>query len=506
MPKDLVLLVHSTRNSLLSRRALAPDRSASARRPAAAARSSMRRALRASLAALALLQLAACTAPPEPPVAIAADIPTPAPSTTDLASQTATSTPLPTLTATATPLPTQTATPTRAPTATLNPTPSAVPDPRYDLVLIGGTLLDATGAPPFKNAAVAVQGDRIAQIGTSETLRYSDDTPVVDVRGATIMPGFINAHVHITGLADDDLRRWTRAGVTTIRDLAGPLADLTATRDRIRAANDPALPRLLVAGPIVTVDGGYPLAIHENALRVEGLAVRDPQDARAIVTTLADGGADLIKLAVSGRTDVHWMELTDGEIAAITTTAHARGLRVSAHVDRNIALRRAVVNGIDDAAHSPRDRLTDDVIALMVQRGVSMSPTISVYEDLANWRHKGDIWRKTMLPVMYDNLRRFHAAGGILALGDDHGGVPGMSTGMPMAELLHWQAAGLSAQQIIEASTRGSATAAGLEAELGTVEVGKVADLLVVQGDPLTDLSALGRPLLVVHNGQIVAP
>jgi imidazolonepropionase-like amidohydrolase len=81
-----------------------------------------------------------------------------------------------------------------------------------------------------------------------------------------------------------------------------------------------------------------------------------------------------------------------------------------------------------------------------------------------------------------------------------------MPVGMPMAELVHWQAAGLSPQQIIEASTRGSAQAIGLEAELGTVEVGKVADLLVVQGDPLADLSALARPLLVVHDGRIVDP
>jgi imidazolonepropionase-like amidohydrolase len=246
--------------------------------------------------------------------------------------------------------------------------------------------------------------------------------------------------------------------------------------------------------------------VGEQALRVEGLAVRDADDARSIVSTLADGGADLVKLAVSGRTDVHWMELSDEEIAAITDTAHARGLRVSAHVDRAIALRRAVLNGIDNAAHSPRDRLPDDVIALMVARGVSMSPTISVYEALANHRNKGDIWRKQMQPVMYDNLRRFVEAGGILALGDDYGGVPDMLVGMPMAELRHWQAAGLTPQQIIEASTRGSALAIGQEAKLGTVEVGKLADLLVVQGDPLADLSALARPLLVVHGGQIVEP
>ena len=135
-----------------------------------------------------------------------------------------------------------------------------------------------------------------------------------------------------------------------------------------------------------------------------------------------------------------------------------------------------------------------------------MTPTISVYEDLARHRHNDAVWRKRMLPLMYDNLRRFVAAGGILALGDDYGGVPEMPTGMPMAELLHWQSAGLSPQQIIEASTRGSALAIGLEAELGTVEVGKVADLLVVQGDPLADLHALARPLLVVHDGRVVQP
>jgi imidazolonepropionase-like amidohydrolase len=396
--------------------------------------------------------------------------------------------------------------PTLGPTATLVPTPTVVSAPRYDLVLVGGTLIDATGAPPLGNAAIAIQGRQIVQIGTADTLRYSADTPIRDLSGATIMPGFINTHVHITGRTDADLRRWLRAGVTTIRDLAGPLAELVATRDRIRMAGDATFPRLLVAGPIVTVEGGYPFAVGEQALRVEGLAVRDADDARSIVSALADGGADLIKLAVSGRTDVHWMELSDQEIAAITTTAHARGLRVSAHVDRVVALRRAVLNGIDNAAHSPRDRMPDDVIALMVERGVSMSPTISVYEALARHRNKDAIWRKQMQPLMYDNLRRFVAAGGVLALGDDYGGVPDMPVGMPMAELLHWQAAGLHPQQIIEASTRGSALAIGLEAELGTVEVGKVADLLVVQGNPLADLGALARPLLVVHDGQIVDP
>lgn len=453
-------------------------------------------AARASLALLLLLHLTACAIPAAPPVVSAADSsahgPTPANGPTQL----------PTVTS----VPTPTVVPTAVPTATAAPTPTVVPLPRYDLVLVGGTLIDATGAPPLANAAIAIQDGLIAQIGTTDTLLYSADTPVYNVHGGTILPGFINAHVHITGLGDDDLRRWTRAGVTTVRDLAGPLVERVATRDRLRATDDPTLPRLYVAGPIVTVEGGYPIAVQDTTLRVEGVAVHNPEDAHALITRLADGGADLIKLAVSGRTDVHWEELTDAEILAITATAHARGLRVSAHVDRSIALRRALLSGVDDVVHSPRDRMPDDVIALMVAGGVSMSPTISVYEALARLRGTDALWRQQVQPVMYDNLRRFVAAGGILALGDDFGGVPGMPVGMPMAELAHWRAAGLSPQQIIEASTRGSAQAMGREAELGTVEVGKLADLLVVEGNPIIDLNALSRPLLVVHNGRLVEP
>jgi imidazolonepropionase-like amidohydrolase len=434
-----------------------------------------------------LLALAGCGAPPAPQIVLADQLPTALPV-------------LPTITSVPTPAPTV------IPTPTPMPPPTEVPAPRYDLVLLGATLLDATGAPPLPNAAVAVQGARIVYAGPAEGLTYSADTPVRELRGATIMPGFINAHVHVSGRSDDELRRWTRAGVTTIRDLGGPLDELVPRRDQMRAAGDPSLPRMLVAGPIVSVEGGYPFAVAEQALRVAGVTVQDAEQARAMIESLADGGADVIKLAVSGRTDVRWQELTDEQVAAITGTAHARGLRVSAHVDRSVALRRAVLNGIDNAAHSPRDQIPDDVIALMVERNVSLTPTISVYEALAQQRGTVTVWRKRMQPVMYDNLRRFVAAGGTLALGDDFGGVPGMRAGMPMAELLHWQAAGLSPQQIIEASTRGSALATGLDEELGTVEAGKLADLLVVQGDPLADLNVLAQPLLVLKGGQVAGP
>jgi imidazolonepropionase-like amidohydrolase len=435
------------------------------------------------LAVFALvLVLSSCAPPPAPSVEAAA---------------------LPTIQPSVTPVPTAIA-PTAAPTAI--PAPSPVPLPRYDLVLVGGTLIDATGAPPLENAAVAVKDGRIAAVGPAAALAYSPDTPVRDVGGATIMPGFINAHVHISGLGDEQLRLWARAGVTTIRDLAGELELQVARRDDLIARDDPSLPRLLVAGPIVTAPGGYPFSVSDPTLRVAGLAVRGPEEARAAVGALAAAGVDQIKIAVSGRTDVHWPELSDAEIAAVAEAAHARGMRVTAHVDRASALRRAVLNGVDDAAHAPLDRLPDDLIALMVERGVTMSPTISVYEALATHRGHGKTWRKLTLPVMYDNVRRFVAAGGTLALGDDYGGVPAMPIGMPIAELRHWLALGLTPEQIVVAATRGSAVAAGIADEAGTVEPGKRADLLVVRGDPRRDLGALAQPLLVLRGGRPVEP
>lgn len=438
-----------------------------------------------ALFALALL-LSSCALPPTPPLEAAAQ-PTLQPSVTA-----------------APPTATRVAATPAATLAALTPTP--VPAPRYDLVLVGGTLFDATGAPALEHAAVAIANGRIAAVGPAASLAYSPDTPVRDVSGTTIMPGFINAHAHIRGLSDAELRRWTQAGVTTIRDLAGGLDELIAQRDRLLARDDPSLPRLLVTGPIVTAPGGYPFGVVDAKLRVDGIAVRGPLEARAAVNMLADAGVDQIKIAVSGRTDVSWPELSNAEIAAITAAAGARGLGVSAHIDRTIALRRAVLNGVGDAAHSPRDRLPDDVIALMVERGVTMTPTIAVYEALAIHRGRGADWRRLTQPVMYDNVRRFVAAGGVLALGDDYGGVPAMPIGMPMAEINHWLALGLTPAQIIEAATRGSAIACGLADELGTVEPGKIADLLVVQGDPRVAIGALARPVLVLRGGRPVEP
>ena len=441
---------------------------------------------------LLLVALAGCATPPADPTA-AVVAPTAAPPTI--------APPSPTI---APPSPT-TAPPTvTAPPSPTTTPPSPTPAPRYDLVLVGATLIDGTGAAPMPAAAVAILGGRIAAVGRAGELPFTPDTPVRELAGATLMPGFINAHAHITGLDDEGLRAWPRAGVTTIRDLGGPLAEVVARRDRITASTDPGLPRLIVAGPIVNVLGSFSTEISGVNDRV--LIVDGPDDARARVTALLDGGADLVKLAVSGRTDVSYAELSDQEVAAIAEVARARGAHVAAHVDPAVALRLAVLSGGSSVAHSPRDRVPDDLIALMVERGVELVPTIAVYEGLAAQRGNLAEWRRSTRPVMYDNLRRFAAAGGTLALGDDYGGAPGQTVGMPMDEINHWLAAGLTPLQVITAATGGGASVLERADELGRVAPGYIADILVVAGDPLADITALTRPLLVLRDGREVVP
>ena len=406
---------------------------------------------------------------------------------------------VPTATSTPTVLPTMTSI---ASTSTSIP-PTVTPLPVYDLVLTGGTLIDGSGAPPLSDAVVAIQGGRIVAVGRVGEVQIAPGTPIRDVRGMTVLPGFVNAHAHTDTLADDALASWTRVGVTTVRDLGGPREMLVERRAALAAVGDPVLPRLLVAGPILTVPGGHPIPVY--GLSDEVLAVEGPDDARREVNALLDAGVNVIKIAVSGRTDVRWPELSNDEIRAIAEAAHARGARVSAHIDRAAALRRVVEHGVDDAAHMPRDRMPDDLIRLMVERNVALVPTIDVYEALAEERGAGAEWRRTTLPVMQDNLRRFAVAGGTLALGDDYGN-PGVTLGMPAAEIAHWLAAGLTSMQVIVAATHGGAQVCGLADQFGLVQPGFLADLLVVEGDPLADIAALERVALVLRDGVIVAP
>jgi len=363
--------------------------------------------------------------------------------------------------------------------------------PGAKLALVNGTLVDGTGAAAVRNAVLAIGTDgKIVAVGRRGDAPIPAETTVIDVAGATILPGFINAHVH-DAYSAANLEAWAAAGVTTVRDEAiniqgARLADLIARRNA--EWNRPRHARLISAGWMITAPGGY-----------GRLGVASAEEARQRVTEEIDAGADLIKVAVedgiAGRTDLP--VLSAEALAAAVAAAHERGKRVSTHVTDARFLRTVVAAGVDDVAHAVWDNASDALFREMIRRRIAMVPTLTVFDAYNS------------LAGAQACVRRFAALGGEVALGSDYTDVPQnnfphFELGMPVHEIECLAGAGLSAVQIIVSATRNAARVCGLGEELGTLEIGKTADVLVVNGDPLRNLAALTDVRLVIHLGEII--
>jgi imidazolonepropionase-like amidohydrolase len=374
-------------------------------------------------------------------------------------------------------------------------TPTSVPPTEAPgepiLILAGGTLIDGTGSPPMPDAVVVIRGKHILAVGRRADATLPAGVPVIDVAGATILPGFINAHVH-GGYDATALAEWAQGGVTTVRDMAArPSLVNFAFRDETWA--NPNLARLVVAGPMVTVPDGYPIAYWG----MPALTVTSATDAQEKVAALLDQGADFIKIALeSGAIFGQQMPmLSPEEATAIVQVAHSRGKPVSAHVTVAADLPGALDAGVDDIAHMATDRVSDATIQRMVEASVYWVPTLELWQGVGLRR-----------AAIADNLRRFVAASGQVALGTDYLGAPNVDfdLGMPITEIELMAQAGMTPMQIIVAATRNAAHVCGLERELGTLEPGKLADVLVVDGDPLTDVHVLTQTRLVLRDGVII--
>ncbi len=360
------------------------------------------------------------------------------------------------------------------------------------LALINGTLIDGTGADPVFDAALVIQNGRIAAVGARSDVEIPDDANIVDVKGGTILPGFINAHVH-RGYSTYNLKAWAQTGVTTVRDLGGnPQEPLFSMRDSLLQENQYA--RLVAAGPIVTVPNGYPTVPFGS---ISILTVTSPEDARQKTENLLDDGADIVKVAVETG-QIFYTEiptLSPEDLAAIVEVAHQRGTVVSAHVTSSRDLGPALDGGVDDIAHMVVTYLPDDLIERMVENGVYWVPTLELWKGVDH-----ELGNQAV-----ENLGRFVNAGGKVALGTDYAGYTmSFDLGMPIHEIEWMLEAGMTPMQIIVAGTRNAAHVCNMENELGTVEVGKIADVLVVGGDPLDDIHALTNIWTVIHNGEVI--
>lgn len=396
------------------------------------------------------------------------------------------------------------------------------------LLLHNATLIDGTGAAPVPDAAVLVADGRIQWAGTASEAPAGDATRI-DVGGNTICPGFFDCHVHFSlpgaGATPldralnppsyqyfqliDRLRVTLHNGVTTARDLMGIDAG-------VRNAVAHGLiegPRLLVAINMMSQTCGHadfhlPSGIDLTPL-IGGSLVDTVDDARRRTRELIAAGADVIKVASSGGVSSpsdqpEWLGMRRELISAVVEEAAAYGhKRVAAHAIGHAGIRAAVEAGVTSVEHGYQ--LDDALREKMVADGIFLVPTLlETMADVtssAAGQAKSAHWHT----VAQESIGASVAAGVKVAVGTDAGLSPAHGTNLEELGLLV-RFGGLTPMQAIVAGTSASAELCGLADDLGTVEAGKLADLVIVRGDPLADIDAVGVPdniLLVLKEGRV---
>jgi len=430
---------------------------------------------------------------------------------------------------------------------------------------VGGTVVNPEGAPVVEDATVVVEDGRVAAVGPQAEVNVPANATVVDARGKYLIPGLTDGHVHffqsgglytrpdaidlraVRPYADelalikerlpDTFARYLRSGITSVVDVGGPMWNVDV---RARADTTAKAPRVTVAGPLIssverpTLDEGDPPI----------LKIETPAAARAEVRDQVEAGVDLIKI---------WYIVRPSEtpaayrpvVEATIEEAHAAGKRVAVHATQLETARAAVEAGADILVHSVFSEPVDDAfVQLMVENDVLYTPTIMVMErysevftqqlDLTVPEHRiahpdiiGSLFDLRTLPdalmtpgrqrgiqstrpvnpdsAAIRNLRVLHDAGVPIVAGTDAGNI-----GTPHGPALHreielMRAAGLSPREILTTATVGGARLAGRN-DLGTIEAGHLADLVVLDDDPRTDIAHWSAIHRVVKGGHVFAP
>jgi imidazolonepropionase-like amidohydrolase len=401
-------------------------------------------------------------------------------------------------------------------------------------VLRGGTLIDGTGAAPASDATLVIEDGRIESVRVGASGPWPPHVEVIDVAGLTVLPGLIDCHDHLAfhgyalaqrwGLDEPASTRHLRTaqaiaqtlamGYTTVRDAGGLDAGFrTAVAEGLIRG-----PRLVTALAIISPIGGIGDRVspsgHDCVMppdpTLPSSVVRGVEDARNVVRAMVRAGADVIKCATTGgassRPGHGPKDPAFGreEMRALVEEAHAHGCKVMCHALGGPGLRLALEAGVDSIEHGCYLDEEPDLIAMMAERGTFLAPTLTVYEYHRESKAPHVRERSHALHDHHvESVRRALAAGVRVVAGTDAGG-----HGHPpnAAEIAHLVTAGLSPMQAIQAATSVAAECLGLEREIGTLEKGKRADLVVVDGDPLADTRILQDPArirLVVKDGAI---
>jgi imidazolonepropionase-like amidohydrolase len=401
------------------------------------------------------------------------------------------------------------------------------PSVHHTVAIHAAYLFDGKSDTLRNNQTIVITDERIAQVGTSAQVKIPSDAEVIDLSRATVLPGLIDTHTHVfengpdlelqtlryswqyrtlTALAN--AQKDLMAGFTTIRDLK-TVGAMYSDVDLRNAINQGVVsgPRMQVATRGIQATGGFILKGYSPEVPIPmALAVADsPWAAREAVRDQVAHGADLIKVystydfsfTPEGRM-VNPPTFTAEEVEAIVDEAHKKGRKVSCHAFGGEGLDNCINAGVQSIEHGVI--LTDAEIKMMIDKGIYLVPTLYHYQ-LDRERDEKRYAGHSVAEMSEQSFRRAVKAGVNIAFGSGVGPFP---HGSQTKEFKYMVKFGMTPPQAIKAATSDAAKLMGWEDRVGSVEPGKLADLVVVSGDPLSDISELERVKFVMKGGQVV--
>ncbi len=396
-----------------------------------------------------------------------------------------------------------------------------------------GRLIDTATGRVLENQTIVIEGETIKAVGTNITVPAGAE--VIDLSRMTVMPGFTDSHVHITGqsgtaeyyegifrrtVMDEAVsahiyaKRTLDAGFTTVRSLgSGPFVDI-ALRNAINRGDFPG-PRIIAANMYIGSTGSHgdlngfsPWLGDRTPPEMTGLA-DGVDEVRKKVRYLIKYGADVIKFGatagvLSEEASVGAPQYSQEEMNAIVAEAHLHGIKVTAHAHGAEGIKMAIKAGVDSVEHG--SFLDDEGIRLMKERGTYLSADI--YNDdyiLAEFAKFGTPQKiidkeKLVGRTQRENFQKAVKAGVKIAYGTDAGVYPHGWNAKQFAKMVEW---GMTQMAAIQASTRNNADLFGMSDKIGSITAGKYADIVAVEGDPLKDISILEKVSFVMKGGVV---
>ena len=410
------------------------------------------------------------------------------------------------------------------------PPPSVAPATTRRIVIRPARIFDAKTGKLLTGQVILIENDIIVKVGPAATTQAPPDAIAIDLPNATVMPGLVDVHTHITESPKDigypslgisiprealtgakHARITLEAGFTTVRNVgAGGYSDV-ALRDAIADGDVPG-PRIIASGPALGITGGHcddNLLAPEFHHSAEGVADGVP-GVQKMVREVIKYGADVVKVCASGgvlsRGDSpEHSQFTPEEMRAIVTDAHRLGRRVAAHAHGAESIRWAVDAGVDSIEHG--SYLDEAGIAAMKKHGTYLVPTIYLQEWFLENAEKLHLpayaiaKARVIFPIAQKNIARAFKSGVKVALGTDAAVYP---HGLNAKELGAYVKLGMTPVQALQSATVNAADLLGWSDKIGTLEAGKWADVVAVDGDPTVDVTTVEHVRFVMKGGVVV--